>query len=255
MPSYSTRSFWLLYLLAAVVTCGCGGGGESISVGNSGSRQGSLSLQVVFPQPLRSVGPEKASRTLDGRYLPGDIPDGSYSIKIVLTNPTTGMAVSPPRIVTAPLASSGSLATPITINFAALPLGPIQVDVTAHPDTQATETPLAIGSGTATIVPLGNTIVHIPLTLTADELTIVSKIHVSQGKPGSLTARILDKQGNLLKTPLLFSSADTTIATVPATGLSGVAVAVTAGSQTGQVQIEVLEPDSGLHTFVTFLVQ
>src|SRR5262249_42055762 len=143
-----------------------------------------------------------------------------------------------------PIGQSGSLDTPITINFALLPVGPVQIDVTAHPDTQALEAALGIGSGTGTIVPLGNTVVHIPLSLTAAELTTVSRIHISPGNPGSLKARILDKNCVLLKTPLKFSSSDTTIATVPATGISGVAIAVTAAGQTGQVQIEVLEPDS-----------
>ena len=257
MTPYKGRLLCLLAILCPLLLLGCGGGSQSVSSGNISDQRGTLTLQVLFPQPLRSVASGSTSKADPGRYTLGDIPDGAFSLKIALTNPSTGAAIIPPRIVTAPASLSG-VNTPVTINFAALPLGPIQVNVTAHPDTLGTENPLGVGSGTGTITPLGNTQLHIPLALTAKELKTANKINMSVASPGKMDALILDKDGNLLKTPLVFTSLDTSIATVPRNGISGtpIQVTVTQSAPSGSsVGIKVLEPDSGLATTVTFHVQ
>ena len=240
-----------LFLLCLFLTGGCGGG-QGVAVGGASKQSGGLTLQILFPQPQRSAALPSISRS-SGRYTAGDIPDGSYSVKILLTNPTTGENIVPPRIVTAPVSPNG-INTPVTINFAALPVGTINIAVTAHPDTLAQELPLGVGAGTALITSLDTAQVHLPLTLTAKELKTASKIHLSQGDPGRMTALVLNKDEVLIKAPLQFFSSDTSIATVPATGMSGVTILVTAGTRTGSVVITVLEPDSGLTASITFFV-
>ncbi|HLK59215.1 MAG TPA: hypothetical protein VKU00_21825 [Chthonomonadaceae bacterium] len=242
--------------LGIVLNVGCGGGGTGAPVSvTKTTQQGSLSMQILFPKPLTRSEMKTNSRSAKSHYSPGAIPDGSFAVKIVLSDPVSGNPIVPTRIVTAPIGLSGSLASPITINYPALPVGNVNVAVTAHGLTDASDPPLATGNSQGTVVPLGNTVVHILLNLTANSIKMVpARQSVGFGQQGSVTATVFDKQGNTLLTPLQFSTNDPDLILLQNTGTSPATINMTVTNPNAldfAATVTVTEPDSGLTTSVT----
>src|SRR5207253_638902 len=101
----------------------------------------------------------------------GSIPRGSHSVRITLTDPASGDSLSPARVVSDTERPDGITGS-ITVGFPLLRVGPVKVDVTAHPDLVAQGTPLATGSVTSSISANTTTSTSVQMVLTLNRIVV-----------------------------------------------------------------------------------
>jgi hypothetical protein len=255
---------------AGIALGGCGSGdstlppvGSQVADQTPGPTRGSLEFHVVFPAK-RSVAKAPAPTRANGPGgYDGSIPLGSNSVKISVSDPTTGTLLLPARVVSRSDRPNGVNGT-ITVGFALLPVGPIKVDVAAYPSRDATGNALAIGTTTAQIVANATMPATVLMALTVTKLVVgppSQTIHTqTTGGPTSVTidGQAQDAQGNALVYPLTYSSDNTGIADVTAVSADFMHATVT-GQQTPEVPmtvtITVMEPNSGLTGTANVIVE
>jgi hypothetical protein len=255
--------------LAAVCLVGCGGGGSSSQPGSSSTSlatdatHGALSFRIVFPKVTRSVNaPHPARRTAHGRVVgTGLIPRGSHSVKITLTNPTTGVLLTPERVVSDTQRPDGVEGS-ISVGFALLPVGPVMVDIKANPDIAASGNPLATGSATGQIIAFDTNTLDIGLELTISSLVLTpptQTLHLfpMPGQTGQVTGMALDANGQPLIYPLEYSVDNTEAATISAVSadfMQATIMPMFASTNPVTVNVTVSEPNSGMTATVQVIV-
>ncbi|HLJ57508.1 MAG TPA: hypothetical protein VKT77_20895 [Chthonomonadaceae bacterium] len=235
-----------LLALCALATAGCGGGGAPAT----GSARGTVSVGLQF-QP-RPAAPSKASgKTTVARTrqaFAGNIPFGALSVTVSLTNPSTGAALAPTRVVTAPFDTGGNLLPLITVQFASLPIGPVRVDVAAFPTVSATGNVLATGTATGTILPAQTITLTAPMVMRVVRVVVnPPQLSINQdGDMAQISGNALDANNQPLDLPLFFVSSDPDLASVAPTsgGSNQATVSTPVGGSSGTTQITVYEPNS-----------
>jgi hypothetical protein len=238
--------------LGIALNGGCGGSGSGSASALTDATRGALTLKVTFP-PTRAVTAKQKTRA-----FAGNIPLGSRSIQVTLTNPTTGLQAAPPRLVAAPTTTSGTLPAQITIQYALLPPGPIRADATVFPDSTGEEHPLATGSVSGQILPQSTTRLTVNFTLTLAHFSVAPVRVILTPIPGpghttTLTASATDESDRLLRYPLFWLSRDPGIANVTFDPNSPETATVT-GVAEGATVITVVEPNSGMTATVDVTV-
>ena len=246
--------------LCAVLAGGCGGGGSAPAPASAAQSRGTVSVGLQFaslPKARAAVkGKTKsAAKPATRAPYPGNIPVGTLSVQVTITNPSTGAALAPPRIVTAPADVNG-VKPLVTVQYAALPAGPVRVDVSAFPNDNATGNVLATGSATGQITALQTTTLSAPMALTIKSLTVSpnSIILGNDGGQANIVAKALDANGQPLDLPLQYISSDPDIADVQL-GSDPTQATIISGVPTGTIQITVYEPNSELSATVSVTVE
>ena len=230
------RSFRSILVIPAALAVALGAGCNSSTVSTPTPAKGSLRVSVQLP-----AGASRAAAK--GRQA-GGAPLGAPYVKIAITDPTTMANLAQPQIIQAP--PPGQTAT---AEFQGIPVGNIHITVTAHPDQNAAQPALAIGTADATVTTGNTTPVSITLAPTLDHLTITPStltltITTSTPPTGTLTAAAFDASNTpLVGEPLFWSSSNSTVATVQVDASTGVATVTGVGP--GTATIEVREFNTG----------
>jgi len=258
-------------LIAATALVGCGSGdGRPLTSSTAGGTQagdsahGSLQFRLVFPKSKRSVTPAKpgARGVIPGGFYDGSIPFGSHSVKISVTNPTTGALLAPARVVNDATRPDGVTGT-IAVGFGLLPVGLVNIAITAHPDLEATGNPLATGTGTATIVANDTAFADMLLTLTLKNLSVTpptQTLHtlMMPFPSGMVDAQAQDAQGKPILYPLEYSTDNTGVLEVTEVSADFMHATVTpkifVEGQGIPVTVTVTEPNSGATEQVQVIV-
>jgi hypothetical protein len=254
----SFRNFCVaLAAVALPALAGCGGGGSNLSSASAqDATRGAVTFNLQFAaSPLSSSGraaPVHTRNKFGPPPLPafaGNIPYGTNSVRVVVTDPNTGAELAPARLVLKPATTSG-VAPLLTVQYHALRVGPVKVDVSALPNHDGTGNALAVGSVTGQIVAQTTTTLTAPMTLTINHITVSPDSHSfnPDATSGDLTASALDSNGQPLEYILQFVSADPDIVSVFPTGDS--TAQVFAGRARGTTEVLVYEPNSGISTTV-----
>lgn len=247
-----------LAAVSAILAGGCGGGGAGSGVApgagaNLDRGTAVVSLKFSGSPAGRSTALSRHARgVINPPSVPpyaGNIPYGTFSVLVTLTNPATGASLAPPRTVTAPQAQFG-LQPLVNIQYAALPVGPFRADVAAFPSQNATGSLLASGSKTGEILALQTTSISVPLTLSVKRVVAfpssVALDSDNTSEPIDIAAQ--DAGNNAVTLPLMVLSADPDIADASVTS-NGTAT-ITRGSVIGTTEVAVYEPNSSLFTVV-----
>ena len=245
-------------VVGALVSSGCGTGSNaataadaSVASQQSNAARGSLQFRLVFPTAKRSANSSARTRGPDG--FDGSIPLGSHSVKITVTNAATGALVTPARIVNDSARPDGVTGT-IIVGFPLLPVGPVKIDITAHPDRTASGNPLATGTGTATIAANDTAIAAILMQLTIKTFTVSPPRQTLSARQqpfqsGMVDAQALDAQGRPLLYPIEYSIDNPGVAQITAVSADFMHATITP-LQTPETQVTVLvtatEPNSGM---------
>ncbi|HET6382050.1 MAG TPA: hypothetical protein VFJ58_01555 [Armatimonadota bacterium] len=232
------RSFRSILVIPAALAVALGAGCNSSTVSTPTPAKGSLRVSVQLP-----AGASRAAAK--GRQA-GGAPLGAPYVKIAITDPTTMANLAQPQIIQAP--PPGQTAT---AEFQGIPVGNIHITVTAHPDQNAAQPALAIGTADATVTTGNTTPVSITLAPTLDHLTITPTgltltLSNTQTSPptGTLTAAAFDANNtSLVGEPLFWSSSNSTVASVLVDPSTGVATVTAVGP--GTATIEVREFNTG----------
>ena len=248
--------------LCATLAGGCGGGGASLapqSPSEQNAQRGAVALDLQFASiPLSRAASGKAgiSRTPVTRAVyPGNIPYGALSVRVTVVNPTTGATLAPPRIITAPADTNG-LKPLINVQYAALPVGPVRVDVAAFPNDNATGTVLAVGSVSGQITALQTTALSAPMTLTIVKITAnPSQVNLAaDGDRATITVMGTDGSGQLLDLPYMFVPNDPDMVSVTVDPQNhGMATIVSANIR-GTTRITAYDPNSELFTVIRIIL-
>ena len=245
----------VVILFGAMLMTGCGGGSGTAVNTPVDTARGSIEFRVKFPTATRGATAAKAANQVSkprGRApYDGSIPLGSHSVKITVTNATTGALLVPARIVSDNERPDGVTGT-IAVGFPLVPVGSAKVDVAAFPALDGTGAALA--NGTTMVVVTTNTITTatVLLNLTLDTLVVTPKtqqLHTLNGSGSVIVdAQALDAQGNPLLYPLQYSSDTPTLADI--TNISPDFMHATISSSASlstptPVTITVTEPNSG----------
>jgi hypothetical protein len=246
--------------LAAVLCGGCGGGGTSMSTAALSSQnagRGTVAISLRFsakPAPRAVFRRPHARGVFTPPTLPpyaGNIPYGARSVRVSVSDPTTGTALAPPRVVFAPNTATG-VDPLVTIQYAALPVGSVKVDVEAHPNSDGSGNTVAAGSTTGTVRALQTTSVTVPLVLTIKRI-VVSPDALNLGSDGdtaTISAVAQDAAGQPLDVPLMYLSVDPDIADVQAQSGDPTMANVVTGVPRGTTQLVAYEPNSGVFAVV-----
>src|SRR5579872_3545476 len=127
--------FALLSVSIAASLYGCGSSGPSTPVSSTSAGGGRMAISIQFPSSR-----SRQTTTTTGAL---GVPTGTAAVRIALLDPTSGASLAQPQIVAPPAAGASS-----TAQFDGVRVGAVQVIATAHPDAQATQTPIAFGSAT-----------------------------------------------------------------------------------------------------------
>ncbi len=275
------RCAWLAVgAVLATALPGCGGGSGTAN-NSSDPTRGTLALTLTFPPQsnfatraatktqTRAAAKAHTKATGTGTNPATGIPVGSATLKVTLTDPTTGAQLAAPRLVNGPL-TSGTLPSMVTINFPLVPVGPVRVSAQAYPDTNAAQNPLATGQADGTVAPLTTTTINVPLTVTAATVralpTSISlllpppSMPLSDGTGGTTTPPTATITGSVLNSanqpvlfPLVYISNDPMIARVNYNPQNSGTATVT-GLLPGNTTITVVEVNSGLMATVPVTV-
>ncbi len=243
--------------LCAMLSGGCGGGGGAAAPQfTADPTRGTVTVDLQFasaPAGRATVASKQKSgqepRTRAG--FAGNIPYGALSVRVNIVNPVTGAALAPERIVTAPATNSG-LNPFVLIQFAALPVGPVRIDIAAFPKLDATGNALATGSVGGQIAAGQSITLAAPMTLTVTRVTVnpTQLTLIVLGTPAPIVAQALNASNQPLEFPLRYVSDDPDIADVSLSTQSPGQILVKAPKVIGQTQITVVEPNSGLSAIV-----
>ena len=256
-----------LLALCAILCSGCGGGGGGLSPLPSAavdSTRGTVAITLLFaanPPGRATAATKQADRRIrPTRAFAGNIPYGALSVRVTVTNPVTGANLAPPRIVTAPANDSG-LKPLINVQYAALPTGPVRVDVAAFPNDNATGNVLATGSVTGQITALQTTTLTAPMVLRVKRISIsptdadgtTTLLLQAGGDKIPIVATALDATDQPLDLPLMYVSDDPDIANAALNPKDRTQVLVTSGVR-GFTQIRFYELNSEISTIVRVFV-
>jgi hypothetical protein len=225
--------------------------GESVR----GARTASTALAPLRTATTGIAGQAHGRAIFGPPNLPpyaGNIPFGALSVRVTVTNPTTGAELAPQRIVGRP-ANNGSLEPLVNIQYAALPVGPVKVDVQAYRGLAGSGSLLATGSAAGQISALQLTTLTAPMKLTITHVT-VNPNHLAlgtDGDRGTFTAQALDANDNPIDMLIFYLSADPDIANVMISPIDPMSAIVTTGQPPGLTEIIAYEPNSGLFATVT----
>ncbi|HLJ57506.1 MAG TPA: hypothetical protein VKT77_20885 [Chthonomonadaceae bacterium] len=262
-PGTLTRRALIGAALAAPLLAGCGGG--------MATARGAVAISLRFasiPANLKAISGKsvrKANRTnTKGRRLTfsrvayaGNIPVGSRAVTVNIVNPATGASLAPQRIVTAPVDATGVIKPLVTVEFAALPAGPIRVVVAAFPSEDATGFPLATGSVSGTVPAGQTTTLNALMILTITKLSIspVSVLLSANDESQQIVATAVNAAGQVLDLPLLYISSDPDIADVDENSADPRRAIIAIGNAHGTTQVTVVEPNSELTAVVRVTYQ
>lgn len=246
--------------IGATLCGGCGGGGSAgLQSGVShGETRGTVSVNLQFPGA--SAGPvdgKAAARDENGpSAYAGNIPYGARSVRVSLTNPSTGAVLAPARIVTSPTGQNG-VQPRITAQFAALSVGPVRVDVAAFPKIDGSGNAVATGSVSGQISAGQTTVLDAPMRLTIRTLTAnPTQLSLqSDGDSAQITVTALDASNQSLTVPIRFVATDPDILMVQQSSLDPAMALVSTTQIRGATRITVVEPNSGLEANVPVVVR
>lgn len=242
----------VIALLSSVLLAGCGGGNSSLS----DTTRGGIELRLPLPEDItRLAGQGTKPRTRQGSPIPtiqpyaGQIPFGSRSLRVTLVNPNTNTQLAT-RIITAPADSLG-LARFITVQFTALPVGPVRADITAFNDTSAQGATLARGSVTGEIRGAVTTSLEARLTLGANSIAAsVAQLSVFANQNSTFTVAVRDVDNNVIPYQLRFISSDPDLVSITQSPTTPGQFIVSTTKGQGGTSVIVYEPNSGLHVIV-----
>lgn len=244
MNSKLTRRALLGAGLALPLLGGCGGGAGGSNNAASNLTRGTLALTLTFPNS-RAAKPSKPTRVFGG-----NLPVGARSVQVSVTDPATGAALAPAKLITAPV-SANSLPGMTTVQFTSLPVGAVLVKAIVFPDAAAKQNPIATGSATGQIVASTTTTVNVTFTLTLAHF-IVSKTRVDvspsvtdQTHSVTVDAIVQDASSRALLYPIYWLSSDPGIAQVTFDPADPT-VATISGVQEGTTVVTLVEPNSGM---------
>jgi len=236
--------------LVVLLSAGCGGGGGTASVPTSSTDRsnGTLALKLTFPAYNRAA---KTPKTVSAqtRSFAGNIPIGTQLVKLTVTN-TTNNTLLASRSVNAPIVNGG-LPSLVTINFAAIPAGPVTVTATAFPDSAGQLNAIATGSAAGTVQPLTTTDLTVSMALTLSSVTInppsadLIAPPSSSGTSVVLNAVVVDAANKPLVLPIQWTTSDPGVATLTISSSNPAQVTINAVAP-GTSTITVYEPNSGL---------
>jgi len=242
-------------VLSTALSGGCGGGGSSLSpqsASNQASTRGDVTVNLQFanrPASRAALQPRNGGRFTPGPTPPyaGNIPFGALSVRITVTNPATGKELAPAGVVRDPADSSG-IKPLVTVQFAALPVGPVRLDVSAFPNHDGTGSVLATGSVSGQIMPLQMTTLSAPMALTVRTVTVSPKTVTLDGDTADITASAQDANSLPLDLPLTFFATDPDIVSVFIS--SSNTARIIPNIARGKTEVVVVEPNSGLFDVV-----
>jgi hypothetical protein len=236
--------------LVVLLSAGCGGGGgtANVTASNSDRSNGALTLNLTFPAYNRAA---KTPKTLSAhtRGFAGNIPIGTQLVKLTVTNTTTNTLLAS-RSVNAPIVNGG-LPSLVTINFAAIPAGPVTVTATAFPDLAGQLNAIATGSVSGTVQPLATTDLTVSMGLTLSSLTInppsADLIAPPTSAQGSvvLNAVVVNAANKPLVLPIQWTTSDPGVASLTVSPSNPAQVTINSVA-VGTSTITVYEPNSGL---------
>lgn len=234
----TANAFALSALFAATLLiaplAGCGGGGHGKGFTQSAtasSKKGSVSFTVQWPDVTK------------GRVIPA----ASGSIVLTLARTVPGPSVAPvPTIapLTPPPAGQATNRL-VTRQVDGLELGTYTVTATAYPNADGTGVPQAIGTGTVQVVP--DNVNTVALTMNAEVRTLTLTPAINRalyvGRSRQYLSTATNAAGQIvLVAPqaIVYTSSDTSVATVDANGV----VTIT-GAGTANIRAEYKEPFTG----------
>jgi len=248
MDPIFTRRTLLCAGLTLPLFAGCGGGSGTAASNVAGGTRGTVTLTLNMP-------PSRTPRTAAKTRAAGDfIPLGTRAVQVAITDATTGAAVAPSQLITAPFANTTS-PTIVTARFANVPVGSIRVQVTAFPDAAGQQTPLANGSATGQVNAGATTSLLVPLTLTLAKLStspdtvIVDPTVTSSNHTATITASALDGSNRTLNLPVYWLSMDPGVAQVTFDPANPTVATIT-GVSFGSATVVLVEPNSGMSATV-----
>ena len=249
--------------LCATLAGGCGGGGASLAPqapSEQNAQRGAVALDLQFasiPVSRAASGKAGISRTPVSRAVyAGNIPYGALSVRVTVTNPVTGAVLAPARTITSPVDVNG-LKPLITVQYPALPVGPLRVDVAAFPNDNATGNILATGGVTGQIVGAQTTTLSAPMALTIVKITAnPSPINLAvDGGRATITVTGMDGGGQPLDLPYMFVPNDPDMVSVTVDPQHGGVATIVSANIRGTTRITAYDPNSGLSVIIPIAIE
>lgn len=248
--------------LFVLLVAGCGGGGSGVapalSAADTSRGAASVSLQFAGAPAGRKAMLTRQASGAPGhtRAFAGNIPFGARSVRVTVTNPSTGAELAPPRIVISPSTIDG-LKPLVTVQYASLPVGPVRVDVAAFPNHDGSGNALATGSASGQVSALQTTTLSAPMVMTITRLTVNPTqivLQLDSSNTGTLTVTGVNASGQPLDLPYMFVSADPDIAEVMVSTQDNTTATILP-RRPGTTQVTVYEPNSELTATARVLIQ
>ncbi len=197
----------------ALLLAGCGGSSAG-SVASAGAK-GKATLNVIWPDQIAR-----------------QIPVAANSLTVTLSQGGSAVAT---QTIARPAAGTNTTST----TFTALPVGSLDVAVSAFPTTDGTGVAQANGAGTMAVSVGTPGAVTVSLVSTVSTLAISPATpHIGIGGTGTLTASARDASNNIVLLqatgvePITWTSSAPGILTIAGTGPVATATGVAAGSST-----------------------